>query len=101
MVAEELCDHISAVIRELGGAGVCDFSYRAGGLYRAEETRMNAPMPALQRDSVDRLDALRQIERKLLWLSAWMVHQANHVRPNRDGLKVGGHQQAAPVSFRY
>ena len=35
---------------------------------------------------------LQQIERKLLWLSSWMVHQANHVRPNRDGLKVGGHQ---------
>ena len=40
----------------------------------------------------DRLAALRQVERKLLWLSAWMVHNANHVRPNRDGLKVGGHQ---------
>jgi pyruvate dehydrogenase E1 component len=35
---------------------------------------------------------LRQVERKLLWLSAWMVHNANHIRPNRDGLKVGGHQ---------
>ena len=38
------------------------------------------------------LALLRQIERKLLWLSAWMVHNANHIRPNRDGLKVGGHQ---------
>jgi pyruvate dehydrogenase E1 component len=35
---------------------------------------------------------LNQLERKLLWLSAWMVHNANHIRPNRDGLKVGGHQ---------
>ena len=35
---------------------------------------------------------LRQVERKLLWLSSWMIHQANHLRPNRDGLKVGGHQ---------
>ena len=35
---------------------------------------------------------MRQIERKLLWLSAWTVHNANHIRPNRDGLKVGGHQ---------
>lgn len=40
----------------------------------------------------DRLAALHQVERKLLWLSAWMIHNANHVRPNRDGLKVGGHQ---------
>jgi pyruvate dehydrogenase E1 component len=36
--------------------------------------------------------SLRQIERKLLWLSSWMIHNANHLRPNRDGLKVGGHQ---------
>ncbi len=37
------------------------------------------------------LPLLGQIERKLLWLSSWMIHHANHVRPNRDGLKVGGH----------
>ncbi|MBR0654758.1 transketolase [Plastoroseomonas arctica] len=35
---------------------------------------------------------LKAVEKKLLWLSAWMIHTANHVRPNRDGLKVGGHQ---------
>ena len=35
---------------------------------------------------------LHQIEKKLLWLSAWMIHNANHLRANRDGLKVGGHQ---------
>lgn len=38
------------------------------------------------------LEALAEVERKLLWLASWMIHQANHVRPNRDGLKVGGHQ---------
>ena len=38
------------------------------------------------------LALLSAIERKLLWLSAWMIHHANHIRPNRDGLKVGGHQ---------
>jgi len=53
---------------------------------------MNAPAYGLRRESLPKLEALRQIERKLLWLSAWMVHHANHVRPNRDGLKVGGHQ---------
>jgi pyruvate dehydrogenase E1 component len=53
---------------------------------------MNAPAFGLRRESVPRLEALKQIEKKLLWLSAWMVHHANHVRPNRDGLKVGGHQ---------
>ncbi|WP_254070675.1 1-deoxy-D-xylulose-5-phosphate synthase N-terminal domain-containing protein [Acidisphaera sp. L21] len=38
------------------------------------------------------LALLEQIQRKLLWLSAWTIHNANHIRPNRDGLKVGGHQ---------
>ena len=42
--------------------------------------------------SSTRLDTLRQLQRKLLWLSSWMIHNANHIRPNRDGLKVGGHQ---------
>ncbi|MDE8343255.1 MAG: transketolase, partial [Acidocella sp.] len=40
----------------------------------------------------DTLAAMTAIERKLLWLSAWMIHNANHLRPNRDGMKVGGHQ---------
>ena len=42
--------------------------------------------------SRSRLEHLEQIQRKLLWLSSWMIHNANHIRPNRDGLKVGGHQ---------
>ena len=41
---------------------------------------------------VQRLRLLRELERKVLWLSAWTIHHANHLRPNRDGLKVGGHQ---------
>ena len=43
-------------------------------------------------DDSRRLALLNAVERKLLWLSAWMIHNANHIRPNRDGLKVGGHQ---------
>jgi pyruvate dehydrogenase E1 component len=39
-----------------------------------------------------RLRLLRELERKVLWLSAWTIHHANHIRPDRDGLKVGGHQ---------
>ena len=38
---------------------------------------------------------LRALERKVLWLSSWMIHNANHLRPNRDGLKVGGHQASS------
>lgn len=43
----------------------------------------------------ERLACLRALERKILWLSTWMIHQANHVRPSRDGLKVGGHQASS------
>ncbi|WP_163505820.1 transketolase-like TK C-terminal-containing protein [Fodinicola acaciae] len=35
---------------------------------------------------------LREVERRILWLSTAMVHHANRVRPNPSGLKVGGHQ---------
>jgi len=39
-----------------------------------------------------KLETLTAIERKLLWLSAWMIHNANYLRPNTDSTKVGGHQ---------
>ncbi len=38
------------------------------------------------------LDALRLLDDRLRWLSAWTIHNANHVRESIDGLKVGGHQ---------
>ena len=43
----------------------------------------------------EKIRILREIERKVLWLSTWMVHNANHVRENVDGLKVGGHQASS------
>lgn len=38
---------------------------------------------------------LKTIEQRLLWLSHWMIHHANHVRPKEDGIKVGGHQASS------
>src|SRR4029077_19745391 len=46
-------------------------------------------------ETQDKLACLTALERKVLWLSTWMIHNANHVRPNRDGLKVGGHQASS------
>jgi len=54
-------------------------------------TVQGKPLPAPATEAA-RIAALHAVERKLLWLSAWMIHHANHIRPNRDGLKVGGHQ---------
>ena len=31
----------------------------------------------------------------MLWLATAIVHEANHMRPNLDGLKVGGHQTSS------
>ncbi|MFN2378481.1 MAG: 1-deoxy-D-xylulose-5-phosphate synthase N-terminal domain-containing protein [Candidatus Binatia bacterium] len=42
-----------------------------------------------------RLALLRDLERRILWLACWTIHHANHVRPKRDGLKVGGHQASS------
>ena len=39
-------------------------------------------------------EVLERIQRRVLWLSAWIVHQAN-ARPSVDGLKVGGHQASS------
>jgi pyruvate dehydrogenase E1 component len=38
---------------------------------------------------------LKTIEQRLLWLSHWMIHNANHIRPKADGIKVGGHQASS------
>src|SRR3954468_14998692 len=38
------------------------------------------------------IEALKILDERLRWLSAWTIHHANHIRENSDGLKVGGHQ---------
>jgi pyruvate dehydrogenase E1 component len=43
----------------------------------------------------DDVAALRELEKKVLWLASWTIHNANHLRDNDDGLKVGGHQASS------
>ena len=44
----------------------------------------------------DTLAHLKAIEQRLLWLSCWTVHNANHLREKSDGdVKVGGHQASS------
>lgn len=45
-----------------------------------------------QRSNAETINVLETLEARLRWLSSWTVHNANHIRPKRDGLKVGGHQ---------
>ena len=39
-----------------------------------------------------RLDILKELEKKILWLACWTIHNANHLRAKDDDIKVGGHQ---------
>lgn len=41
------------------------------------------------------LRTIERIEQRVLWLAVRMIHEANVVRPNPDGLKVGGHQASS------
>jgi pyruvate dehydrogenase E1 component len=43
--------------------------------------------------SADTLNLLESIQRKVLWLSTWMIHEAN--ARATDGSKVGGHQASS------
>jgi pyruvate dehydrogenase E1 component len=45
--------------------------------------------------AADKLATLHELEKKVLWLSTWMIHNANHLRENGDGVKVGGHQASS------
>jgi pyruvate dehydrogenase E1 component len=38
---------------------------------------------------------LGDLEEKVRWLASWTIHNANHLRDNDDGLKVGGHQASS------
>jgi pyruvate dehydrogenase E1 component len=41
------------------------------------------------------MTVLAELERKILWLATWTIHNANHLRDTGDGLKVGGHQASS------
>jgi pyruvate dehydrogenase E1 component len=43
----------------------------------------------------DRDKVLSEVQDRVLWLGMQMVHHANNVRENPDGLKVGGHQASS------
>jgi pyruvate dehydrogenase E1 component len=48
-------------------------------------------------DQDNRLALLSDIDRRVLWLAAWTIHNANHLRPS-DEIKVGGHQASCASS---
>jgi pyruvate dehydrogenase E1 component len=55
------------------------------------QTQASAPA-GHNRGAEHDLEMLRRIDERLRWLATWTIHNANHLRESRDGLKVGGHQ---------
>ena len=49
----------------------------------------------LAADREEMINALKALDTHLLWLSSWMIHNANHIRPKVDGIKIGGHQASS------
>jgi len=46
----------------------------------------------LAQPSPEQVALIETIDARLRWLASWTIHNANHLRDSRDGLKVGGHQ---------
>lgn len=55
-------------------------------------TQQPGTPPATKRETIA---MLRELERKVLWLSSYMIHHANHEVDRGDGIKVGGHQASS------
>ncbi len=53
---------------------------------------MNKPPAAPTEVDPATVALLEAIEARLRWLAVWTIHNANHIRESRDGVKVGGHQ---------
>src|SRR5262249_20200448 len=60
-----------------------------------EGPSVQRPRRVTLRPAVSRLEVLERIQQKVLWLSTYMVHHANNLRPNPENVKVGGHQASS------
>ena len=54
-----------------------------------------SPAALPQEITPEQLAALETIQRRVLWLATLIIHHANHVRPNPDESKIGGHQASS------
>lgn len=62
----------------------------------SQEVEVSVKPPATKLSAVaSELDILRNIQDRVLWLSTYMIHYANSIRENSDGVKVGGHQASS------
>ncbi len=67
-----------------------DDAIRSFGATVSAQGRQALPLPPTS--DPETIPILETIAQRVLWLSTYMIHYANKVRPNPDGMKVGGHQ---------
>ena len=84
--------------RDVGNLPLHSSPTRATALHRSHMSSSSSysspTLPPLTKSDVKKLSL---IEKKVTWLSSYMIHHANNVRAKRDGLKVGGHQVPQPL----
>ncbi len=61
----------------------------------AVRNAQRASAPVSEGSAAGSFDMLETIQDRVLWLAVRMIHEANVVRPNTDGVKVGGHQSSS------
>lgn len=66
-------------------------------LARGSRVPVSVTLHPSMSDRLEQVDLalLESIQHRVLWLAVRMVHEANRVRPNEDGSKVGGHQASS------
>lgn len=62
------------------------------GPIQGHDGKLTPMTTTISSDRQELVASLEMMDQRLLWLSSWMIHNANHIREKTDGLKVGGHQ---------
>ncbi len=62
------------------------------GPIQGPDGKLTPMTTTISSDRQELVASLEMMDQRLLWLSSWMIHNANHIREKTDGLKVGGHQ---------
>ena len=66
----------------------------------SQAKRQKQTIPETLPPTPEQLEFLEAIQRRVVWLASRMIDYANHVRPNPEGTKIGGHRPLPPPSPR-
>jgi len=61
----------------------------------SQARRQKQTVPQTLSPLPEQIASLEAIQRRVVWLASRMIDHANHVRPNPEGTKIGGHQASS------